>query len=34
MTVGGVGDQVPALEPPLIQVIAIAPLIVYPVSQL
>ncbi len=33
MTVGGVGDQVPALVPSLIQVIGVAPLMVYPVSQ-
>ena len=30
--VGGVGDQVPALVPSLIQVIGVAPLVVYPVS--
>ncbi len=33
VTVGGVGDQVPALVPSLIQVIGVAPLMVYPVSQ-
>ncbi len=32
-TVGGVGDQVPALVPVLIQVIGVAPLMVYPVLQ-
>ncbi len=35
MTVGGVGDQVPALVvPSLVQVIGVAPLMVYPVTQL
>ncbi len=33
VTVGGGGDQVPALVPSLIQVIGVAPLMVYPVLQ-